>query len=333
MFGKCMLRSVGASLIAVLAMASHAQAQGRVPREAADYPSKPIRFVVPSSPGGGADVLARSLGPRMAEAFDKAVVIENRSGAGGIIGYDIVAKAPPDGYTMLIVAGGYTLNPSLYAKLPFDTLRDFEQVSQITCAPNLLVVHSTVPVTSVKELIAFGKAKPKFLNYASSGVGTTSFLSGEIFKLMTGVDMIHVPYKGAGEATSAVIGGQVHLIFSSPNALMPHAKTGRLKALGVTSARRLPVISEVPTIAEAGLPGFEVNNCYGILVPAKTPRAIVNKLNAAIVRILRVPEMRAHLESLGFDVLGTTPEEFAAFTRADIAKWARELKAAGIKPQ
>jgi tripartite-type tricarboxylate transporter receptor subunit TctC len=212
-------------------------------------------------------------------------------------------------------------------------VRDFEHVSQITCAPNLLVVHSTVPVASLKELIAFGKAKPKFLNYASSGVGTTSFLSGEIFKLMTGVDMIHVPYKGAGEATSAVIAGQVHLIFSSPNALMPHAKTGRLKALGVTSARRLPVISDVPTIAEAGLPGFEVNNCYGILAPAKTPKPIVNKLNATIVRILRAPEMRAHLESLGFDVLGTTPEEFAAFTKADIAKWARELKAAGIKPQ
>lgn len=320
-------------LIVLLAFAPHAESQVRAQGGAADYPSKPIRFVVPSSPGGGADVLARALGTKLAEGYGKPVVIENRAGAGGIIGYEIVAKAPPDGYTILIVAGGYTLNPSLYAKLPFDTVRDFEQVSQVTCAPNLLVVHSTVPVASVKELIAFGKAKPKFLNYASSGVGTTSFLSGEIFKLMTGVDMVHVPYKGAGEATSAVIAGQVHLIFSSPNALMPHAKTGRLKALGVTSARRLPVISEVPTIAEAGLPGFEVNNCYGILVPAKTPKAIVNKLNADFVRILRAPEMRAHLESLGFDVLGTTPEEFAAFTKADIAKWARELKAAGIKPQ
>jgi len=328
-----MLNAAGAILIAVLAIASHAQAQGRAQREAADYPSKPIRFVVPSSPGGGADVLARSVATKMSEAFGKPVVIENRSGAGGIIGYEIVARAPPDGYTLLIVAGGYTLNPSLYAKLPFDTVRDFEQVSQITCAPNLLVVHSTVPVTSVKELIAFGKAKPKFLNYASSGVGTTSFLSGEIFKLMTGVDMVHVPYKGAGDATAAVIAGQVHLIFSSPNALMPYAKTGRLRALGVTSARRLPVISEVPTIAESGLPGFEVNNCYGILAPARTPKSIVNKLNAQIVSILRTPEMRAHLESLGFEVLATTPEQFAAFTKADIAKWARELKAAGIKPQ
>lgn len=323
------LRRTLAAAAALAFVAGGAQAQSK----SIDYPAKPVRFVVPSSPGGGADVLARSVGPKLAEGWGKPVVIENRAGAGGIIGYEIVAKAPPDGYTMLIVAGGYTLNPSLYAKLPFDTVHDFEQVSQITCAPNLLVVHSTVPVASVKELIAFGKAKPGYLNYASSGVGTTSFLAGEIFKLKTGVEMVHVPYKGAGEATAAVIAGQVHLIFSSPNALMPHAKTGRLRALGVTSARRLPVISEVPTIAEAGLPGFEVNNCYGILVPAKTPKAIVNRLNADIVRVLRAPEMKAHLESQGFDVLGTTPEAFAAFTRADVAKWAKDLKAAGIKPQ
>ena len=312
-------------------VAGHAAAQGRA--QSADYPTKPIRFVVPSSPGGGADVLGRSLGVRLAEALGKPVVVENRSGAGGIIGYEIVAKAPPDGYTLLIVAGGYTLNPSLYARLPFDTLADFERVSLIACAPNLLVVHSSVPVNSVQELIALAKARPRFLNYASSGVGTTSYLSAEIFKTMTGVDMVHVPYKGAGDSTAAVIAGQVHLIFSSPNALMPQARSGRVRALGVTSARRLPAIPEVPTIAEAGQPGFEVNNCYGILVPARTPRAIVVRLNAEIVRILRVPEMRAQLETLGFDVLGTTPEEFTAFAKTDLAKWARDLKAAGIQPQ
>jgi tripartite-type tricarboxylate transporter receptor subunit TctC len=301
--------------------------------KAQDFPSKPIRFVVPSSPGGGADVLGRSLGLRMAEALGKSVVIENRSGAGGIIGYEIVAKAPPDGYTLLIVAGGYTLNPSLYARLPFDTIGDFERVSLIACAPNLLVVHSSVPVNSVQELIAFAKARPGFLNYASSGVGTTSYLSAEIFKSMTGVDMVHVPYKGAGDSTAAVIAGQAHLIFSSPNALMPQARSGRVRALGVTSARRLPVIPDVPTIAETGLPGFEVNNCYGILVPAGTPRGTVARLNSEIVRILRVPAMRAHLESQGFDVRGTTPEEFTAFAKADMAKWAKDLKAAGIKPQ
>ena len=327
-----MKRALATALIAA-AFIDESHAQSRAQRDAAEYPTKPIRFVVPSTPGGGADVLGRVVGPKLAEAFAKPVVIENRAGAGGIIGYEIVAQAPPDGYTILIVAGGYTLNPSLYAKLPYDTMKDFERVSLIACAPNLLVVHGTVPVKSVQELIAFAKAKPKYLNYASSGVGTTSYLSAEIFKSMTGADMVHVPYKGAGASTAAAIAGEVHLIFSTPSALMPHAKTGRVRALGVTSARRLPVIRDVPTIAEQGLPGFEVNNCYGILAPAKTPAAIVDKLNAEIVRIVRAPEQRAHLESIGFDVLGTTPEQYTAFAKSDLAKWAKELKAAGIQPQ
>jgi tripartite-type tricarboxylate transporter receptor subunit TctC len=324
---------IAAMVVALSIVVGPVHAQERLPREAADYPSKPIRFVVPSSPGGGADVLARSLAPKLTDALGKVIVVENRAGAGGIIGYEIVAKAPADGYTLLIVAGGYTLNPSLYTKLPYDTLRDFERVSLIACAPNLLVVHSSVPINSVQELIAFAKAKPRYLNYASSGVGTTSYLSAEIFKAMTGVDMVHVPYKGAGESTSAAIAGQVHLIFSTPNALVPQAKAGRVRALGVTSARRLPIIPEVPTIAEAGVAGYEVNNCYGILVPAKTPVSIVGKLNREIVRVVRVPDMRSHLENLGFDVLGSTPEQFTAFAKADMAKWARELKAAGIQPQ
>jgi tripartite-type tricarboxylate transporter receptor subunit TctC len=321
------------ALAALTIIAATTHTQGRAQKHENEYPTKPVRFVVPSSPGGGADVLARSLSPKLANALGKPLVVENRSGAGGIIGYEIVANAPPDGYTILIVAGGYTLNPSLYAKLPYDTLKDFERVSLIACAPNLLVVHSSVPVSSVQELIAFGKAKPKYLNYASSGVGTTSYLSAEIFKAMTGVDMVHVPYKGAGDSTAAAIAGQVHLIFSTPNALVPQAKAGRVRALGVTSARRLPVIPDVPTIAETGLAGYEVNNCYGVLVPARTPAQIVAKLNSEIVRIVRVPEMRAHLENLGFEVLGTTPEQFTAFARTDMTKWAKDLKAAGIKPQ
>ena len=239
---QALMRAV--TLAAFALVAGHAAAQGRAAH--ADYPSRPIRFVVPSSPGGGADVLGRIVAQRLAETLGKPVVVENRSGAGGIIGYEIVARAPADGHTLLIVAGGYTLNPSLYSKLPFDTLADFERVSLVACAPNLLVVHSSVPVNSVRELIEFARAKPKFLNYASSGVGTTSYLSAEIFRSMTGVDMVHVPYKGAGDSTAAVIAGQVHLIFSSPNALMPQARVGRVRALGVTSARRLPVFPEVP---------------------------------------------------------------------------------------
>ena len=321
------------AILVLLLSAGAAQAQGPAKHELTGYPSKALRFIVPSSPGGGADVLARTLGPKLAETFGKPVVIENRSGAGGIIGYEMAAQAPTDGYTLLIVAGGYTLNPSLYAKLPYDTIKDFERVSLIACAPNLLVINPSIPATTVQELIAFARARPKYLNYASSGVGTTSYLSAEIFKAMTGVDMVHVPYKGAGESTSAAIAGQVHLIFSTPNALMPQAKAGRLRALGVTSARRLPVIPEVPSIAEAGLPGYEVNNCYGILVPAKTRDAIVRKLNADIVGILRQPGTRSGLEGLGFEVLGTTPEAFTTFAKSDMAKWAKDLRAAGIKPQ
>jgi tripartite-type tricarboxylate transporter receptor subunit TctC len=327
-------RASSIAIAVVLSIAAQvAVPQGRATAAGDTYPDKPIRWVVPSSVGGGNDVLARIFAPRMSEKWGKQLVVDNRSGAGGIIGSEIVAKAQPDGYTILIVAGGYSLNPSLYAKLPYDTLKDFERVTLVACAPNLLVVHASVPVKSVQELIAFAKAKPNYLNYASSGVGTTSFLSAEIFKLMTGVEMVHVPYKGAGDSTAAAIAGQVHLIFSAPNALIPHARAGRVRALGVTSARRLPVIAEVPTIAEQGLPGYEVNNCYGVLTPAKTPRPIIDKLHAEIVRILKLPEVRTQLENIGFDVVGSTPDEYTAFVKSDIAKWSKSLGQAGIHPE
>jgi tripartite-type tricarboxylate transporter receptor subunit TctC len=302
-------------------------------RTAADYPARPIRIVVPSSPGGGIDTLARVFGPKMSETWNSPVIIDNRPGAGGIIGYEIAAKAPPDGYTVLIVAGGYTLNPSLYSKLPYDAINDFERVSLAACAPNLLVVHSSLPVTSLKELIAFAKAKPNVLTYASSGVGTTSYLAAELMKVMAGVEMVHVPYKGAGLSNAAAVAGQVNFIFSAPHSMIPFVRAGRLRALGVTSARRLPLIPEVPTLAEAGLPGFDVNSCYGVLVPAKTPAAITAKLNGEVVRILRLPDIRAQLESLSFDVIGSTPDEYTRFAKTDLARWAKALREAGIKPE
>ncbi len=323
-------------VLPVIGMGLHAKsvwAQSITSPAAADYPSKPIRVVVPSSPGGGIDALARIIGPKLTETWGKSVIVDNRAGAGGVIGSEIVARASPDGYTILIVAGGYTLNPSLYAKLPYDTIKDFERVSLVACAPNLLVVHSSVPVKTVKELIAFAKAKPNFLNYASSGVGTTSYLSGEMMKVMAGVEMIHVPYKGAGLSNAAAIAGQVHFIFSAPHAMIPHVKTERVRALGVTSARRLPLIPEVPTIAEAGLPGFDINSCYGVLVPAKTPRPIVDKLNTEVVRILRIPEIRVQLENQSFEVIASSPDEYTNFTKSDMARWAKALKQAGIKPE
>ncbi len=323
------MRACGVALLGAASLATQAYAR---PADA-DYPNKPIRVVVPSSPGGGIDALARVIGPKLTEAWGKSIIIDNRAGAGGIIGSEIVARAPPDGYTVLIVAGGYTLNPSLYARLPYDTIRDFERVSLLADAPNLLVAHASLPVKSVKELISYARAKPKFLTYASSGVGTTSYLSGEIMKVMTGIEIIHVPYKGAGLSNAAAIAGQVHFIFSAPHTMVPHVKTERMRALGVSSLRRLPLIPDVPTIAESGLPGFDVSSTYGVLAPATTPRAIINKINAEIVRILRLPEIRANLESQSFDVVASSPEDYDRFVRTDMARWAKALKQAGIQPE
>jgi len=318
-----------------VALAGHqfAVAQGAAPAPAADYPSRTIRIVVPSSAGGGIDVIARILGPRLTELWKKPVVVDNRPGAGGVIGTDVVAKAAPDGHTVLITAGGYTLNPSLYAKLPYDTINDFERVSLIACAPNMLVVNSSIPVTSLKELIAYAKAKPGTLNYASSGVGTTSYLAAELMKVKAGLEMVHVPYKGAGLSNSAAIAGEVQMIFSAPHSMIPFVKTGKMRALGVTSARRLPLVPDVPTIAEAGIPGFDVNTCYGVLLPAKTPRSIVNKLSEEVVRILHSPDVKSQLEGLSFEVLGTTPDEYTRFALEDLARWSKELKNTGIKAE
>jgi len=320
-------------IAAVLASFHSALAAEGPGQDAAGYPARPIRVVVPSSPGGGIDTLARILGPKLYEKWGKPIIVDNRAGAGGLIGYEIVAKSPPDGYTILLVAGGYTLNPSLYAKLPYDPLNDFDRVSLAACAPNLLVAHSSLGVHSVKELIALAKAKPNFLTYASSGVGTTSYLGAEIMKARTGVQMVHVPYKGAGLSNAALIGGELHLIFSAPHSMVPHVRSGRVTALGVTSARRLPMIPDVPTIAEAALPGFDVNSCYGVLVPVRTPKAIVTKLSSEVVRILRLQEIRSQLENLSFDVIASSPEEYTAFAKADLTRWKKELSSIGIKPE
>jgi tripartite-type tricarboxylate transporter receptor subunit TctC len=310
--------------------ASGAEAPGQ---HGVEYPAKSIRVVVPSSPGGGIDTLARILGPKISERWGKPVIVDNRPGAGGLIGYEIVAKAPPDGYTVLLVAGGYTLNPSLYSKIPYDAINDFERVSLAACAPNLLVVHSSLGVNSLKDLISLAKAKPNFLTYASSGVGTTSYLAAEVMKARTGTEMVHVPYKGAGLSNAAAIGGEVHFIFSAPHSMVPYVRIGRVRALAVTSARRLPLVPEVPTMAEAALPGFDVNSCYGVLLPARTPTAIVGKLNAEVVRILHAPEVRSQLELLSFDVIGSSAEEYTAFTKADLVRWNKELRLLGIKPE
>jgi tripartite-type tricarboxylate transporter receptor subunit TctC len=332
-----MLRTVAAlsavSLLLAAGDVSAQQAQPSAAGAAPTFPSKPIRFIVPSSASGANDVLARLFGQKMFEHWGQQVVVDNRPGAGGIIGSELTAKAPPDGYTILIVAPGYSLNPSLYAKLPYDTLNDFARVCLVAFAPNVLVVHPSVPARTVKELIALAKAKPNSLNYATSGIGTSGWLAVELFKRMAAVEMTHIPYKGAGEATAAAVGGQVHLLFTAPGASIPQIKAGRLRALGVTGSKRVGALPEVPTIAEAGLPGYEQDGPYGVLAPAKTPKPIIDKLNAELIRILKLEDVRARMEALGFEPSGSTPEQYTARVRDEMVKWAKLFKDAGIKPE
>lgn len=297
-----------------------------------NYPTKPIRAVVPAAPGGASEVLARTIGQKLTESWAQQVVVDIRAGGQGIIGSQIVANSAPDGYTILIVATGYAVNPSLY-RLPYDTLRDFERITVLATSPNVLVVHPSVPARSVKELIALAKAKPGQLNYASSGVGGGGHLSIELFKWMAELDIVHVPYKGGGEATGAVVAGQVHLLSTSTGAAMPQVRAGRLRALAVTSAKRSPEFQDLPTVAESGLPGYDVTSWFGVLAPGGTPRNIVYKLRDEIARILKLPDVRSRLASLGFEPVGSTPEEFTALVRSELAKWGQAIKAAGIKSE
>lgn len=295
------------------------------------FPSKPIRFVVPSSAGGGNDYLARLFGAKITENWGQQVLVDLRPGAAGIVGSEIVAKSPPDGHTILIVATGYGLNPSLYAKLPYDTIDDFARINLLAFSPNVLVVHPSLPVKSTKELIALAKSRPGDLNYASSGAGTGGHLSIELLKHMAGINMVHVPYKGAGDATTAVVSGQVHLLMTAPGAAIPFVKAGRLRALAVGSAKRVKALPDVPTVAEAALPGYDVDGYYGILAPGKTPRPIVDKLYAEFDRILKLPDVSQQMEARGFDPVSYTPEKFTEHVKKEMQKWPPVFKAAGIK--
>lgn len=295
------------------------------------FPSKPIRFVVPSSAGGGNDYLARLFGAKITENWGQQVLVDLRPGAAGILGSEIVAKAPPDGHTILIVATGYGLNPSLYAKLPYDTIEDFARINLLAFSPNVLVVHPSLPVKSVKELIALAKSRPGELNYASSGAGTGGHLSIELMKFMSKIDMAHIPYKGAGDSTMAVVSGQVHMLMTAPGAAIPFIKAGRLRPLAVGSAKRVKALPEVPTMAEAALPGYEVDGFYGILAPGKTPRPIVDRLYAEFDRILKLPDVVQQLEAQGFDPVSYPPEKFTEHIKKEMQKWPPVFKAAGIK--
>lgn len=320
-------RTIVAALLAVALPVTDAAAQSSAP----NYPSKPIRIVVPQSAGGSTDLTARLIAQKLSGALGQTVIVDNRPGAGSILGTDLVAKAPPDGYTLLVVASSITINPSLHKKLPFDPVRDLAPVTQLSAFPNMLVVHPSFPVKTVRDLIALAKAKPGQINYGSSGTGTGTHLSAELFKYMTGVDMVHVPYKGGGPAVIALISGQVQLNFATIPSVLPHVRSGKLRAVAVTTIKRSPAAPEVPTIAESGVPGYDHGPWNGMLAPAKTPQAIIAKLNAEVAKIVHLPETAGVLIHDGAEPVGNTSEEFAAVIRTETAKWAKVIKAAGIK--
>ncbi len=298
------------------------------------YPAKPIRFVVAFPPGGGTDIIARSIAQKLAERIAQQVVVDNRPGAGGNIGTDIVAKSAPDGYTILMgSAGPLAINASLFAKMPFDPIKDLAPVTLAASTPNVLVVHPSLPARTVKELIALARAKPGEINFASSGHGTPAHLAGELFNSMAGVKLIHVPYKGAAPALADLLGGQVQIMFSTMPPALPHVKDGKLRALAVTSRKRSPATPELSTMDEAALPGFEAITWHGVVVPAGTPTTVIALLNREIVAILHLPEVVERLSGQGAEALGSTPEEFAAYIRSESIKWAKVVRESGAKAE
>ncbi len=317
------IRAACAAAATLIAIAAPALSQ--------QYPSKPIRLVVPYPPGAGTDILARTVGQRLSDSMGQQVVIDNRPGAGGTIGTEIAAKAPGDGYTLLLGPTSHAINPSIYSKLPYNTLKDFAPVSTVASATIVLVVHPTLPVASVKELVALAKAKPGTLAIGSAGNGTVFHLAGELFKQAAGIDLTHVPYKGGSPAMTALIGGQINVLFETLLALQPHIKAGRAKPLAVAGAQRSSVLPDLPTMVESGFAAIVAENWYGLYVPSSTPKDIVAKLNAEVLKALRTPEMKERLASQGAEVVADTPAQLDTFLKSEMSKWARVVKESGAR--
>ncbi|HKW36981.1 MAG TPA: tripartite tricarboxylate transporter substrate binding protein [Burkholderiales bacterium] len=297
------------------------------------YPSRPVRFIVPSAAGGGTDIIARAISLKLGETLGQQFVVDNRPGAGQMIGIELAAKSPADGYTILMAASTLAINPVMYKKVSYDPVRDFAPITQAATLPNVVVVHPSLPVGSLAELVAYAKRHPGELNFASAGVGTSPQMSIELLKSMAGIDMVHIPYKGTAPGVVDVLAGQVKVM--APNVLtaLPHIKSGKLRALAVTSRKRSAALPEIPTVAEAGLPGYDSTQWYGVLAPAGTRHEIVTRLHDEIVRALRDPEVGKRLAADGAEPVGSGPDEFAAFIRLESEKWAKVAKAAGIKPE
>jgi len=295
------------------------------------YPERPVRVIVTFPPGGGTDIVARMVFQKMAERSGAAFIIDNRGGAGGTIGTELAAKSPADGYTLVVVSGSHTINPSLYAKLPYDTVRDFAPVTMLVTGPGLLVVHPSLPARTVRELIALAKERPGQLLYASAGNGTPPHLAAELFKHMTHTNIVHIPYKGNAQAMTDLVAGQVSLSFPTIPSALPHVQAAKLRALGVTSARRSSALPGIPAIGEAGVPGYEGSAWYGVLAPAGTPQGMINRWQMELRDVMRAPELRDKLNAQGLEPVASAPAEFAAVIALELVKWSKVVAASGVR--
>jgi len=319
--GPLFARGALALLVVTLPLAARGQT----------YPAKPIRLVVTFVPGGPTDIQGRMLAEKLTQRFGQQVIVDNRGGAGGNIGMELVAKSPPDGYTIVIsTVGTWAVNPYLY-KLPYDVVKDFAPVTQVSTSPGVLIVHPSVPVKSVKELIALAKARPGDLNYGSSGVGGFGHICGELFTMMTGTKMTHIPYKSSAPSLTDLIGGQIQVLFNNAISTVPQVQAGKVRALATTGAKRLPVLSELPTVAEAGVKGYENSSWSAVAAPAGTPQPVITRLHKELTEILALPEIQQRHADVGAQIIASTPAEFHAYLRSEIAKFGKLVKAAGIK--
>lgn len=313
-------------LAALISAAAFAPAYAQQP-----YPAKPIRIISPFAPGGGNDILCRTIAQKLTDNIKQQVIVENRPGANGIIGTEAAARAAPDGYTIVLIPSGHAVNASLHRKLPYDSIRDFTPITLVGSSPLILAVHPSVPAKSVKELAALAKARPEQLTYGSAGIGSSGHLGGALFETLTGAKMVHVPYKGMALAVSDLMGGQVSLVFGTSLSVMPHVRSGRLRALATTGAKRSPALPELPTVAEAGVAGYEASLWYGFVGPARIPNDIVRRLNGEIVAVLKSAEVRERLASQGVEASPSTPEAFAQLMVSDLDRWAKVVQRAGIR--
>lgn len=295
------------------------------------YPSKPVRVVIPYPPGGPTDILGRAVAQKLSEPLGQSVVVDNKPGASGMIGAGEVARAAPDGYTILVNASLHVINPSLYSKMQFDAIKDFAPVTQLAAVPLVLVVNPAVPVNSVQDLIALAKANPGKLTFASSSIGAAPHLAGELLKTMAGIDIVHVPYKGSGPAITDLVGGQITMMIDSMPSSIAHVKAGRLKLIAVSTAKRIPALPDVPTFAESGVPGYDIATWYGVWAPPGTRKEILSRLQTEIAKVLQQPDVKERLASLGAEAVGSTPEEFAAYCQSELVRWAKVVKDSGAK--